>query len=91
VRLALGARPRELVALVLRETAVLAGAGVVLGAVLALVLTRALQSLLYGVRATDPLTLVAGVVVLFVVALAAAADPARRAAALDPVRALHEE
>jgi putative ABC transport system permease protein len=91
VRLALGARPRELLALVLRETAVLAGAGVVLGAVLALVLTRALQSLLYGVQATDPATLLVGVVVLFVAALVAAADPARRAAALDPVHALREE
>jgi len=91
VRLALGARPRQLLALVLRETGVLAGAGVLLGAVLALTLTRALQSLLFGVRAADPLTLLAGVLILFLAALAAAADPARRAAGLDPVHALREE
>ncbi|HEV8241307.1 MAG TPA: ADOP family duplicated permease [Thermoanaerobaculia bacterium] len=91
VRLALGARPREVLELVLRETAALAAIGVGVGAALAVLLSRGLQSLLYGVRSADPITFVAAVLVMFVVALAAAAEPARRAAGLDPVRALSEE
>jgi ABC-type antimicrobial peptide transport system permease subunit len=91
VRLALGARPGEVLALVLRETAWPAGVGVVLGAAVALTLGRSLQSLLFGVRAADPMTFALAVIVMFLVTLAAAAQPARRAAGLDPVRALHEE
>jgi ABC-type antimicrobial peptide transport system permease subunit len=91
VRLALGARPQEVLGMVLRETAVLAGSGVALGAALALLLGRGLQTLLFGVRAADPATLGLAVTLMFGAALLAAAGPARRAAGLDPLRALREE
>jgi len=91
VRLAMGARPLAVLALVLRETAVLAGIGVALGGVLAVLLARGLQTLLYGVRAADPATLGAGAALMFVAALLATAGPARRAAGLDPLRALRED
>jgi ABC-type antimicrobial peptide transport system permease subunit len=65
------------------------GAGAVL-AVLALN-TKALQSLLFEVRLTDGVTLVSVVATLLLVALTAALVPARRAAAIDPIRALREE
>ena len=91
VRLALGARPREVLALVLRESAVLAAIGAVIGAAAALVLSRGLGNLLFGVRPADPMTLVVALAVTFAAALIATAGPARRAAALDPMQALREE
>jgi putative ABC transport system permease protein len=91
VRLAMGARPRAVLALVLRETALLAAVGVAFGGVLAVLLARGLQTLLFGVRAADPATLAAGAGLMFVAALLATAGPARRAAGLDPLRALRED
>lgn len=91
VRLALGARPQEVLTMVLRETAWLAGTGVALGAALALLLVRGLQTLLFGVRPADPTTLAIAVALMLGAALVAAAGPARRAAGLDPLRALREE
>jgi hypothetical protein len=93
LRVALGADPGRIVAGVIfvaaRPVLIGLGAGAVL-AVLALN-TRALQSLLFGVRLTDGVTLVSVVATLALVAMAAALGPARRAAAIDPIQALREE
>jgi putative ABC transport system permease protein len=88
VRLALGARPASLVALVLERSLALAGTGLALGLALALVAGRALAGLLYGVSPHDPATLAAVGLLLMAVAAAAALGPARRAARLDPARVL---
>jgi len=91
LRIALGARAGDVLALVLRQGMVLALAGCVLGLVLAVVLTRIVSSLLYGVAPTDPLTYVLTVLLLLVVALQACYFPARRAAKIDPMVALKHE
>jgi len=65
--------------------------GVMLGAVAALASTRLVRSLLYGVSASDPATVVVSVAILSVVAIAAGALPAWRAARVDPIAALREE
>ena len=88
IRMALGATPRDVRALVVRQGVTLAVAGAGLGASAALALSSLLASMLYGVTATDPATY--GVVALALVAMALAASwlPARRATAIDPMVAL---
>jgi len=88
IRIALGAQQRDVMALVLGEGARLALLGVALGVGAALGLTRLLQSLLFGVRALDPATLLVVIVVLGLVAAAACCLPARRAVRTDPMVAL---
>ena len=90
VRLALGARPADVRRLVVRHGVVDAALGVVAGLVVAAALTRVLASVLYGVSAVDPVTLVGASAALLVTAVAASWLPARRAAALDPAGALRE-
>ena len=91
VRMALGARPDDLLALVVGEGLKLAGAGVVLGSAAAPILARVLSGSLYGVGSRDPLTFVATAATLMAAALVAVSLPARRAARLDPMAALREE
>jgi len=91
IRIALGARRPELLRMILSEGAKLASAGVAIGLLGALLLTQLLSSLLYGVRARDPLTYVSVAVLLIFVALVASFLPARRATRVDPVVALRYE
>ena len=91
IRLAIGASPSAVSREVLGRGVALAAAGVAIGGALALVLGRAIGSLLYGVTPTDPATFVIGASVLLGVSAVASYVPARRATTVDPVRALKAE
>ena len=91
VRMALGARSGNVLGLVLRQGMTLAGVGIIVGILGALTLTRLLSGLLFGVTPTDPVTFAATPAILFGVAVLACWIPARRAAGIDPVRALRQE
>jgi predicted permease len=91
IRVALGAGRSDVVRLVMTETLSMAAVGVALGLAGALAVTRLAQSMLYQVRADDPLTLATVGVVLGSVAVIAAIVPARRAALVDPAIALRAE
>lgn len=91
IRMALGAERSDVLAMVLRQAAVLAGAGLAAGLAASLALTRFLASLLFEVRTTDLATLAAIAALLAAVALGASYLPARRAASVDPTVALRYE
>lgn len=91
VRLALGAKTGDVLRLVVGPGMLLAGIGIAIGLIGSLAVTRLLASLLYGVTATDPLTMIAVAALLALVALAACLIPARRAARIDPLMALRHE
>ncbi|HYC32148.1 MAG TPA: FtsX-like permease family protein, partial [Gemmatimonadales bacterium] len=91
VRVALGASRGEVLRLVLREGLMLSLAGVGLGILGALAGTRLIQAQLFQVSATDPVSLIGAAAVLVLVGLAATYLPARRAADVDPMRALRSE
>ena len=91
IRMALGASRRSVIKMVLHEVLWLAGISVVIAVPAALLVARYLRSQLYGVSNTDPLTLVAVIVVIAGVAMLAAMLPARRAAGVNPTKALRYE
>jgi predicted permease len=91
VRIALGARPADVHAMVVRQGVALTVAGIAVGLAGALAATRLLSSLLYDVSAWDPLTFTLVPLVLLAVSLAAAWLPARRAAAADPLASMRAE
>lgn len=91
MRMALGAERGEVIGMVVRQGAVLAGVGAVVGVGLALGLTRLMAALLYGVSPSDPLTFAAVAGGLVATALLASWIPARRAARVDPAVALRTE
>jgi putative ABC transport system permease protein len=91
VRMALGARPVDMLALIFTESMALASLGVLLGLAGAYGVTRVLNSLLFEVSSTDPLTFAAVTVLLCFVAVLASYIPARRAARIDPMVALRYE
>lgn len=91
VRLAVGAAPAGIFKLVVGHGLRLSAAGIAIGLLAALGLTRVMSSMLVGVKATDPTTFAAIVAVFFLIAAVASWLPARRAAGLDPAAALHEE
>ncbi|EPX57128.1 hypothetical protein D187_006882 [Cystobacter fuscus DSM 2262] len=91
IRMALGAQPGDVVRLVMRQGVVLASLGVGIGVLVALSLSRFVESLLYGVSARDPLTFGVLSVLLGGVALLATWLPARRASRVDPIIAMRGE
>jgi putative ABC transport system permease protein len=91
IRMAIGAERVDVLRLVLREAGLLTITGLVIGAGLALGAAQAAKSLLYGLKARDPLTLIAAVVMLSAVAAFASFWPAYRASKLDPLIALRYE
>ena len=88
VRVALGARPIDVLALVTRQGMLLVAAGLALGLAVAMAASRVMSSLLYQVAPTDPVTYLAAGVLLVVVGAVACYVPARRASRADPTTAL---
>jgi len=91
IRMALGATQNTVLKLVVKQGMVLAVSGVALGLIAALAFSRLVSGLLFGVKATDPLTFAAITILLTVVALFASYIPARRAARIDPMISLRCE
>jgi putative ABC transport system permease protein len=88
IRMALGASVQQVVSMVLMQSVRLAVVGIAVGLVGAYAVSRALQSLLFGVRGADPVVLVVVVALLFATTIAASLIPSRRAALVDPSEAM---
>jgi putative ABC transport system permease protein len=88
VRLALGAKPSQLLAMIVRQAATLGAIGVAIGLLVALPMALLLQGQLYGIRSIDPPTFVSVPAVLLLISALAALVPARKAMRIDPVEAL---
>jgi ABC-type antimicrobial peptide transport system permease subunit len=91
IRMALGATRRDILTLVLRQGATSTFVGLLVGALLAIVITRVIRSALHGISPVDPVSVLATVVLLGVASLVASYLPARRAAKIDPMVALRYE
>ena len=91
IRMALGAAPSNMIWIVLREILVMVSMGVVIGVPVALAGDRLVSNMLFGLRPTDPVTLVSATVILLIVAAVAGYLPARRASLVNPIVALRYE
>jgi putative ABC transport system permease protein len=91
VRVALGAQPRDILSMILSRAAVLAVAGIIPGLALAYAAGRSMEALLAGVKPADAITMAGAVTLAFVMTLAGALLPTRRALRVDPIRALRSE
>jgi ABC-type antimicrobial peptide transport system permease subunit len=91
IRMALGAQPGQVKGMILRESTLLAAVGISGGIAGVLLLSRLVNSMLYGIRPYDPVSMVVGILILLAVALAASWIPARRAAGVQPMEALRHE
>jgi ABC-type antimicrobial peptide transport system permease subunit len=91
IRLAVGARPGQIVSLILRRGMLPVAVGCAVGVALVLLAGGVLNSIVYGISASDPLAIGGAVVAFMLVAVAAALVPARRAARSDPSAALRQE
>ena len=91
LRMALGAQRTDVLGLIARRGLALALIGVAAGVVIAVVMTRLLAGMLYGIRPTDPLTFAATAVVFLLVSIVASSMPAYRAARMDPMKTLREQ
>ena len=91
IRIALGASPGSILRMVLGKAVLLGGLGVLIGSAVALGLTRLIASMLYSVRASDPLTFIAVALLLFAVAVGASYAPAQRGARVSPLTPLRAE
>jgi putative ABC transport system permease protein len=91
VRLALGARPADILRLVLRQGMIIVGIGVAVGIAVTIPLSRVLRSQLFGVEPGDPVTLTGTAVILIIVAAIACYLPARRGAIVDPMQTLRAQ
>ena len=91
IRMALGAQPRDILGMIMRQGIGAVLVGVAAGVVAALALTRLMSSLLFGVKPTDAVTFLSVAALLTCVALAASYIPSRRALRTDPLEALRHE
>jgi predicted permease len=91
LRMALGAQRTDVLGLIARRGMALALIGVATGVVIAVVMTRLLAGMLYGIRPTDPLTFAATAMVFLLVSIVASSMPAYRAARMDPMKTLREQ
>ena len=91
IRIALGAQSNCVLWMILKESLVLLAIGIALGVPATLIATRAIQSQLFGLSPTDPLTFIAAVLTITLVTLIAAWFPAHRATKVDPIIALRYE
>lgn len=91
IRMALGAIPRQILAMVLREASSLSAAAIALGVGASLLVTRFVKSMLFGIAPSDPATVWGAAVLLLIVALGASWIPARRAASVQPIEALRRD
>jgi ABC-type antimicrobial peptide transport system permease subunit len=91
IRIAMGASPRDILKMVLRQGFGVVGIGLALGLLVALAGTRLMSSLFVGIKSTDPLTFTVVVLLLTSIALFACWIPARRATRIDPLVALRHE
>jgi len=91
VRIALGAQRSEVLRMFLAESLTVAALGLALGIPASLAVARTLRSMVYGLSPSDPLTILLALTGIAIITLAAAIIPARRAASVDPTRALRME
>ena len=91
VRMAIGARPGQVLRMLLRESLVVAGIGLTLGVAIALACAGMMQSMLFGMKARDPFTFIAGFAAVLLVSLTASFLLARKAASIAPMQALRME